>query len=162
MPDQPLYIAELGSHDQPCFSSFSQGKHGCPIAACRRNMSNKGTASTCLWLGREATRKANLGADAPSQGGTGLPHSKTLARFSELPTQSVASCIPYRSNSLNEQYWASRQRELPAIESPSGPQILRAVGASTPEVRRGGTGALLEPRIRRSSASSCPPKASVC
>jgi len=72
MPDQPLYTAELGSHDQPCLSPFSQGKHGHPIAAYRRNMNNKGTASPCLGLGRQATRKATLGADAPSQGGTGL------------------------------------------------------------------------------------------
>jgi len=40
---------------------------------------------------------------------------------------------------LSEQYWASRRRELPTIEPPFGLQTLRVAGASTPEVRRGGT-----------------------
>ena len=41
--------------------------------------------------------KAALGSDAPSQGGTGLPQSKTLARSSTLPTQRRARSLTVRS-----------------------------------------------------------------
>jgi len=51
--------------------------------------------SACLGLGGQASRKATRETDAPFQGGTGLPHSKTLARFSELPTQSHAGLLQY-------------------------------------------------------------------
>jgi len=51
----------------------------------------EGTVSAYLRLGRQANRSATSGTDAPSQGGTGLPHSKTLARPSELPTPSAAA-----------------------------------------------------------------------
>jgi len=85
MPGQPLYTAELGSHDQPCLSSFSQGKHGRPVAACRRSINNKGTASPCLGLGSQTTRKATSGADAPSQRGTGLPLLQDAGAFLGTP-----------------------------------------------------------------------------
>jgi len=75
MPDQPLYTAKLGSHDQPCLSSFSQGKHGSPIAACLRNMNNKGTASPCLGLGSafgDSTHKVRRGGPPQPTSGTGV------------------------------------------------------------------------------------------
>ena len=45
-----------------------------------------------------------------SQGGTGLPHSRTLARSSKLPTHSK---VPSVQNRLNEQDLASSLRPLP-------------------------------------------------
>jgi len=81
MPDQPLYTAELGSRDQPCLS-FSHGKPGQPMAAYRREMNGKGAVS--------ASKKATLGTDAPSQGGTGLPLLQDAGAF--LGTPNAVCC----------------------------------------------------------------------
>jgi len=81
MPDNPTPAAKLASHDQPCLS-FSHGKPGQPTAAYRREINGKGAVS--------ASRKATLGTDAPSQGGTGLPLLQDAGAF--LGTPNAVCC----------------------------------------------------------------------
>jgi len=75
----------------------------------------------------------------PASGERTRPRVRPLAPSPKASSRLIASQCEFRgAHASRVLALASRQSELPAIEPPSGPQTLRAVDASTPEVRPGG------------------------